>query len=122
MCVASGKGRCTVPRASRAPQKTGGGLLEPILLPRLRQGRTSVEPLQVVQEVGMRGRERVGVPRWWWAVHSGCIGRPMACVHANIFGTSTSTSTTVNGSQKVVNLGVCGVARSSYRRFFRGFF
>ena len=29
--------------------------------------------------------------------------------HTDIFGTSTSTSTTVNGSQKVVNLGVCGV-------------
>ena len=45
--------------------------MESILLPRLRQGRTSVEPLQVVQEVGMRGREWVGVPRWRWAVHSG---------------------------------------------------
>ena len=29
--------------------------------------------------------------------------------HTDIFGTSTSTSTTVNGSQKVVNLGVCCV-------------
>ena len=29
--------------------------------------------------------------------------------HTNIFRTPTSTSTTVNGSQKVVNLGVCGV-------------
>ena len=43
--------------------------------------------------------------------HTNLISDPhmVRTQHTDIFGTSTSTSTTVNGSQKVVNLGVCGV-------------
>ena len=43
--------------------------------------------------------------------HTNLISDPHMVLtqHTDIFGTSTSTSTTVNGSQKVVNLGVCGV-------------
>ena len=41
--------------------------------------------------------------------------------HTDIFRTSTSTSTTVNGSQKVVNLGVCGVCihMTAYLRYLK---
>ena len=44
--------------------------------------------------------------------HTNLISDPhmVRTQHTDIFRTSTSTSTTVNDSQKVVNLGVCGVS------------